>query len=85
MKIKVNENYYETNNVTVTVDKNGVKKEETFKNDGVASELALPFAEDGDYQVTVTAEDKAGNKASFEYVNLIPLVHRRYSQTGNHA
>jgi large repetitive protein len=66
LSIKVNEKYYETNNVTVTVDKDGVKSEETFNNVGVTSELALAFAEDGDYQVTVTAEDKAGNKASFD-------------------
>ena len=62
--IGVNEYYYETNNVTVTVQKDDSEIEETFVNTGERSELALKFTEDGDYQITVTAEDKAGNKAS---------------------
>ncbi|MFJ5762908.1 Ig-like domain-containing protein [Neobacillus sp. NPDC093182] len=62
--IGVNEYYYETNNVSVSVQKDDSKKEETFVNTAEKSELALKFTEDGDYQITVSAEDKAGNKAS---------------------
>ncbi|MFB3170826.1 Ig-like domain-containing protein [Neobacillus sp. 179-C4.2 HS] len=62
--IGVNEYYYDTNNVTVTVQKDDSLKEETFVNKAEKSELALKFTEDGDYQITVSAEDKAGNKAS---------------------
>ncbi|MEH7246194.1 Ig-like domain-containing protein [Neobacillus niacini] len=62
--IGVNEYYYETNNVTVTVQKNDSVIQETFVNTGERSELALKFTEDGDYLITVSAEDKAGNKAS---------------------
>lgn len=62
--IGVNEYYFETNNVTVKVQKDGSEKEETFVNTGEKSELPLKFTEDGDYQISVSAEDKAGNKAS---------------------
>lgn len=62
--IGVNEYYFETNNVTVRVQKDGSEKEETFVNTGEKSELPLKFTEDGDYQILVSAQDKAGNKAS---------------------
>ena len=68
--IGVNEYYYETNNVTVTVQKDDSVKEETFVNTGEKSELALKFTEDGDYHITVSAEDKAGNKATVADSNL---------------
>ncbi|MFP7299895.1 Ig-like domain-containing protein [Neobacillus niacini] len=68
--IGVNEYYYETNHVTVTVQKGDSKKEESFKNTGETSELVLPFTEDGDYQIKVSAEDKAGNKALVEASDL---------------
>jgi large repetitive protein len=64
--IGVNESYYESNNVTVTVQKDDRTIEEKFVNTGERSELPLKFTEDGDYQITVTAEDKAGNKAKVE-------------------
>lgn len=62
--IGVNEYYFETNNVKVSVQKDDSKKEETFLNTAEKSQLALKFTEDGDYQITVSAVDKAGNKAS---------------------
>lgn len=68
--IGVNEYYYETNHVTVTVQKDDSEKEETFVNSGEISDLALKFTEDGDYQIKVSAEDKAGNKATAEASDL---------------
>ncbi|WP_419954640.1 Ig-like domain-containing protein [Neobacillus niacini] len=62
--IGVNEYYFETNKVTVSVQKDDSEKEETFVNIDEQSKLALDFTEDGDYRIKVSAEDKAGNKAS---------------------
>ncbi|MDQ0999679.1 hypothetical protein QFZ28_000079 [Neobacillus niacini] len=77
--IGVNEYYYETNNVTVMVQKDDSEKKETFVNTGEKSELPLKFTEDGDYQITVSAEDKAGNKApdmglSFTVDTIKPVI-----------
>lgn len=63
VKVKVNEHNYENNNVSILVKKD----QETYefgkwKNVSEASEISHTFTEDGDYEVTVEAEDKAGNK-----------------------
>ncbi|GHH98734.1 Ig-like domain-containing protein [Neobacillus kokaensis] len=66
--ITVDETYYETNKVSVTVSKDGQAQEPqpVFENNGAHSELTLPFTEDGDYVIKVGAEDKARNKAAVQ-------------------
>ncbi|MED3561205.1 Ig-like domain-containing protein [Bacillus xiapuensis] len=61
--IAVEETHYQTDQVKVTVQKNGTDKKETFTSTGTHSELQLPFTDDGDYVIAVEAVDKAGNVA----------------------
>ncbi|OIK10636.1 hypothetical protein BIV60_20670 [Bacillus sp. MUM 116] len=61
--IAVDETHYQTDQVKVTVQKNGTDKKENFTSTGTHSELKLPFTDDGEYAITVEAVDKAGNVA----------------------
>jgi len=61
--VNVLEHNYSSNNVSVMVEKDGVEQAVEWENKGESTKLVLPFDEDGDYQVTVAAVDKAGNKA----------------------
>lgn len=67
VEIKVIERYFNTNEVTVTVTKDGGQLEEkTFEKSAEESSLVLPFSADGDYVINVTAKDEAGNEANIE-------------------
>lgn len=66
--ISVDETYYQTNNVQVTVTKHGKEEKVPFDSKAEHSELTLPFTEDGDYVIKVAAEDKAGNKATVQTI-----------------
>jgi large repetitive protein len=73
VSIKVIEHNYEFNQVNISVtrqkDLDGVKESYSigeWKNTGENSELSHTFNEDGDYEITVEARDKAGNQAPSE-------------------
>ncbi|MEH7235832.1 Ig-like domain-containing protein [Bacillus sp. JJ1562] len=57
--IKVNELNFANNEVKITVN----NKSYEWKNQGVESSLAIPFNDDGDYVIKVSAKDAAGNIA----------------------
>ncbi|SFM22651.1 Ig-like domain (group 3) [Gracilibacillus orientalis] len=65
----VDELNYQDNNVTFEVTKDGAEyteqvegdTDEGWRNTAKQSELTYTFEEDGDYQVTLRAKDKAGN------------------------
>ncbi|WP_223254474.1 Ig-like domain-containing protein [Bacillus sp. HNG] len=57
--IKVNELNFKNNHVEVTVN----NKPYEWKNQGVESSIEIPFNEDGDYVIKVSAKDAAGNIA----------------------
>ena len=63
--ISVTEHNFRTNTVTFDVTRNGEAYPDfpahNWKNTGKTSQLIYAFTEDGDYTVTVTAIDKAGN------------------------
>ena len=64
------ESFYETNNVRINVERKlgGATYGRTigFTNTGRISELSNTFLEDGDYTVTMTATDGAGNVAAMQ-------------------
>ncbi|WP_078553051.1 Ig-like domain-containing protein [Bacillus alkalicellulosilyticus] len=62
--IKVVEEYFETNEVEVVVVHNGTEQLKEWVNTKLTSSLVLPFSKDGDYQIKVSAKDKAGNEAT---------------------
>ncbi|MCM3668149.1 Ig-like domain-containing protein [Mesobacillus maritimus] len=70
--VGVTEYYHDSNDVKVVVEKEGVAKEVPFESKEEHSKLELvfdkdgDFKEDGDYKITVAAEDEAGNKATVE-------------------
>jgi large repetitive protein len=66
--IKVKEHNYKFNNVDIAVTRqlDGDKAAYSigeWKNNAEDSELSYTFNEDGDYEITVKAKDKAGNEA----------------------
>lgn len=74
--IQVTERYFDTNTVDVIVKKDGKlythESLPVWENHGETSRLRLTFDEtheDGDYEVTVTAIDKAGNEAESKNVH----------------
>lgn len=64
------ESFYETNNVRINVERKlgGATYGRTigFANTGRISELSNTFLEDGDYTITMTATDGAGNVAAMQ-------------------
>ena len=89
VKISVTERYFETNNVYVTVTRNGESSSNTFTSDGVISEMVIPFTNDGHYTVTVESTDKAGNSAaskeiSFTVDKTLPLTAISGIEEGKH-
>lgn len=84
--LNVKEHNYEHNNVKITVTRQeeleGQKASYSmgdWVNSGEDSNLSHTFNEDGDYEITVEAEDKAGNKAAtqtlkFTVDNLKPKI-----------
>lgn len=64
------ESFYETNNVRINVERKlgGTTYGRTigFANTGRISELSNTFLEDGDYTITMTATDGAGNMAAMQ-------------------
>lgn len=62
------ESFYETNNVTITVERKleGATYGSTvnFVNSGKTSNVSNTFSADGDYTITMTAVDAAGNVAA---------------------
>lgn len=90
------ESFYETNSVTINVQRklNGTTYGSTvnFVNSGRVSNVSRTFTEDGDYTITMTAVDRAGNVAtpqtvSFTVDRTAPVVSlsgiRDYFVTGN--
>ncbi|WP_449538418.1 Ig-like domain-containing protein [Ferdinandcohnia sp. Marseille-Q9671] len=67
--IKVNELNFNNNNVKINVTKNGAPYPfNEWKNQDVQSSLEIPFNEDGDYVIKVSATDAAGNVADAQEV-----------------
>lgn len=64
------ESFYETNSVKVTIERviDGATYNQTlnFTNTGKTSTLNNQFSEDGDYTITMTAVDRAGNAATVQ-------------------
>lgn len=62
------ESFFDTNNVKITVERkiegSTYERTITFNNTGKTSNLANTFTEDGDYTITMTAIDRAGNEAT---------------------
>lgn len=62
------ESFYETNTVKITVERilDGVSQTQTlnFRSTDKTSVLSNLFSEDGDYTITMTAVDRAGNAAA---------------------
>lgn len=62
------ESFFDTNNVKITVERkiegSTYERTLTFNNTGKTSNLANTFTEDGDYTITMTAIDRAGNEAT---------------------
>lgn len=67
------ESFFETNSVTINVQRrlNGTTYGSTvnFTNTGRISNVSRAFTEDGDYTITMTAVDRAGNVATPQTVN----------------
>lgn len=67
------ESFYETNSVTINVQRklNGTTYGSTvnFVNSGRISNVSRTFTEDGDYTITMTAVDRAGNVATPQTVS----------------
>lgn len=67
IQFQVVESFFETNNVKITVERklegSTYTRTLTFNSTGKVSNLANTFAEDGDYTITITATDWAGNVA----------------------
>ena len=64
------ESFYETNSVKITIERviDGAPYNQTlnFTNTGKTSTLNNQFSEDGDYTITMTAVDRAGNAATVQ-------------------
>lgn len=64
------ESFYETNSVKITIERviDGATYNQTlnFTNTGKTSTLNNQFSEDGDYTITMTAVDRAGNAATVQ-------------------
>lgn len=64
------ESFYETNNVRINVERklggSTYGRTVNFTNTGKVSELSNTFSEDGDYTITMTATDGAGNIAAMQ-------------------
>lgn len=67
IQFRAAESFYETNNVRINVERklggSTYGRTVNFTNTGRISELSSTFSEDGDYTVTMTATDGAGNTA----------------------
>ena len=83
MSLSVEETFFKTNNVKITVKKDGKDiSASSFTNYGNSSEVSTGsqrFDEDGVYDITVTAQDELGNKADdynivFTVDNTAPTV-----------
>ena len=83
MSLSVEETFFKTNNVNITVKKDGKDiSASSFTNYGNSSEVSTGsqrFDEDGVYDITVTAQDELGNKADdysivFTVDNTAPTV-----------
>ncbi|WP_232284466.1 Ig-like domain-containing protein [Bacillus timonensis] len=67
--IKVNELNFANNEVKIEVTKNNAPYAfDKWKNEAVESSLTIPFNEDGDYVIKVSAKDAAGNIADAKQV-----------------
>ncbi|MEH7225094.1 Ig-like domain-containing protein [Bacillus sp. JJ1566] len=67
--IKVNELNFSNNNVNIEVTRNNQPYSfNEWKNQDVVSSLEIPFNEDGDYVIKVSATDAAGNPADRQEV-----------------
>lgn len=67
------ESFYKTNDVVIEIDKildgkTTSSKQEGVLNDGTISVLEKQFTEDGTYQITIRAKDKAGNDAKTQKI-----------------
>lgn len=77
--VKVEERYFETNNVMFHVKKNGreitdeVEKSHElgskWSTEAEISKLAYTFTEDGFYEIEIASQDKAGNVAKKQYLS----------------
>ncbi|WLR55356.1 Ig-like domain repeat protein [Mesobacillus subterraneus] len=80
VKVKVTEHNFNDNKVTIEATKNGMPYDlSQWENSGEVSELSHTFNEDGDYEITVNATDRAKNKAeiktlSFTVDNIKPKI-----------
>jgi large repetitive protein len=91
LAIKVDEHNYAGNVVSITATKNGQAYNlGEWKNTGETSELVHTFKSDGDYEITVRAEDRAGNKAEsrslkFTVDNVKPVIEISGAQNGSYS
>jgi large repetitive protein len=80
LSITVDEHNFKHNKVSISAVKNGEKYDlGKWENTGEISKLNHTFKSDGDYEITVSAEDKAGNKAEsrslkFTVDNVKPVI-----------
>ena len=67
MSLSVEETFFRTNNVKITVNKDGkdisASSFTNYSNSSAVSTGSQRFDEDGVYEITVTAQDELGNKA----------------------
>ena len=67
MSLSVEETFFRTNNVKITVNKDGkdisASSFTNYSNSSAVSTGSQRFEEDGVYEITVTAQDELGNKA----------------------
>ncbi|SFR90814.1 Ig-like domain (group 3) [Anaeromicropila populeti] len=90
-KIEIDELNFNPEDVVISIKRNGTEVTNmkpsagSWKEDGIKHTASIPFAEDGEYEFTVTYTDMAGNKADYEHKDefiidkTVPVVAIQYS------